>query len=285
MTPRRLVRAISSALVFVSVPVVAQISLVRRVPAPPPDEYQIAWKLASATPVAPEAWVRKSRDVVRTRMLPERLFAAATDIRSATGELLIPKDMQLLGIDFRREMVCSVAKGPAGSRTATKRVCLLDEDGNGSFDSFFDRTMGRSTFNTDGHWFIMNQPLDSGRAPVAAVALIPIPSERFDQKLELSLRYASISDRARATFFTARVGNAFFNVPCSAYWPETGAAPIGQQTCDVAGMTVTLAGRRKDELLMRLSGSFADQPVRFGAQQAIGFGRNISEIRFPRTSQ
>lgn len=284
MTLRRLARAVSSALVFVAVPVVAQIPLVRSVPASPPDEYQIAWKLAPATSVASEAWVRKNRDVVRTRMLPERLFAAGADIRSATGELLVPKDMQLLGMDYRRAMVCSVAVGPVGSRTAGKRVCLLDEDGNGSFDSFFDRTMGRSTFNTDGYWFIMNQPLDTGRAPVGAVTLVPIASERFDQKLELSLRYASISDRAQATFFRARTGNAFFSVPCNAYWPETGTAPVGGQACEVAGMTITLAGRRKDELLMRLSGSFADQPVRFGAQQAIGFGRNISEIRFPERS-
>lgn len=285
MTPRAAVRALTTALLFASAPVAAQNPFVRPVPAAPADEYQIAWKLAPATSVQPEAWVKKNRDVVRTLMLPERLFAAAADIRSATGELLVPKDMQLLGMDYARAMVCSVAKGPAGSRVAGKRVCLLDEDGDGDFDSFFDRTMGRSTFNTDGYWFIMNQPLDPARAPVAPVALVSIPSERFDQKLELSLRYNSISDGAQATFFTARAGNAFFTVPCGAYLPETGATSTVRQTCEIGGMTITLADRRKDELLMRLAGSFGEQRVRFGARQAVGFGRFISEIRFPEASR
>lgn len=283
MNLRRLPILLAAALA--SVPAVAQNPFVRPVPAAPADEYQIAWKLAPAVDAKPEAWVKKNRDVVRTRMLPERLFAADADIRSAAGELLLPKDMQLLGMDYARAMVCSVASGPAGSRAAGKRVCLLDEDGDGDFDSFFDRTLGRSSFNTDGHWFIMNQPLDRGRAPVGPVTLVPIASERFDQKLELSLRYNSISDRAQATFFTARAGNAFFTVPCSAYLPETGATSTPRSTCEVGGMTITLAGRRKDELLMRLTGSFGEQRVRFGARQALGFGRFISEIRFPEAGQ
>lgn len=285
MTPHATIRSLTAALLLAAAPAAAQNPFVRAVPPAPADEYQIAWKLAPAASVQPEAWVRKNRDVVRTRMLPERLFAAGADIRTPAGELLVPKGMQLLGMDYARAMACSVAPGPAGSRAATKRVCVLDEDGDGDFDSFFDRTMGRSTFNTDGHWFIMNQPLDPGRAPVAAVTLVPIPSERFDQKLELSLRYNSISDRARGTFFTARVGNAFFNVPCPAYLPETGATPALRQTCEVAGTTITLAGRRKDELLMRLGGSFGEQRVRFGARQAMGFGRWISEIRFPEAGE
>lgn len=272
---------LTAALALAPVSAAAQNPFVRPVSAAPADEYQIAWKLAPAASVQSETWVRKNRDVVRTRMLPERLFAAAADIRSPAGELLVPKDMQLVGMDYARAMVCSVAKGPAGSRAAGKRVCLLDEDGNGTLDSFFDRTMGRSTFNTDGYWFIMNQPLDPGRAPVGPVTLLPIPSERFDQELELSLRYNSISDRARGTFFTARAGNAFFTVPCGAYLPETSTTPTLRQSCELGGMTITLAGRRKDELLMRLSGSFAEQRVRFGARQAVGFGRFISEIRFP----
>lgn len=251
----------------------------RYMTASPTDEYQIAWKLGPS-PTKPGGWVQKNNEVVRTRMLPERLFVAAADVRSASGELLVPKGMQLLGMDFSRPLVCSVAKGPAASRAASKRVCLLDEDGDGDFDSWFDRVMGRSTFRSDGFWFIMNQTLDANRAPLAPVTLTAVPSDQFDQKLDFELRYQSISDRSRVTTFSVKVGGSFYILPCGAYIPEGPASAAALSGCEVAGVTMNLAGRRKDELLIRLAGDFADQRVRFGAWQGL-IGRQPTEIRFP----
>jgi hypothetical protein len=158
-------------------------------------------------------------------------------------------------------------------------VAARDEDGDGDFDSWFDRILGRSTFNSDGFWFIMNQALDASRSPMGPVSLAAISPESFDQKLDFELRYSSISDRSRMTTFAAKIGGSYYVVPCGAYVSPPPTPASGLRSCNVAGVTVTLADRRKDELLMQLAGSPAGRRVRFGAWQGL-IGRQPTELRF-----
>lgn len=107
----------------------------------------------SAAPVA------KDGVAFKARLVPETLFVVDGDVRSGS-QLLIAKGTQLTQMHSRKGVRCTVGPGAAGTLSAARRVCVVDQDGDGQYEGYFDVGLG----------FQIGQIQFSGCLPLAATA-------------------------------------------------------------------------------------------------------------------
>jgi hypothetical protein len=120
------------------------------------DDLQIDWIIPNGAFVQLKGQTLLTSANPKISILPRRLFEASADVIAADGSLLLPSGAQLYAMIGPKFRICSQEKQPLPYASATDRVCLQDENGDGVLDRYFLRNRGRSFMSTDHMWFAMN---------------------------------------------------------------------------------------------------------------------------------
>jgi len=125
------------------------------------DALQIDWEIPQGA-FAPEKLQAEKRGVSFTfNLVPAHLLVTDQVVTTVDGQAVLPSGAQLYRMVGPKLLACSQDQFPAGQLGTGNRVCVLDEDGDGRFDSYFLRSMGRSFLAGDMMWFAMNDNMPS----------------------------------------------------------------------------------------------------------------------------
>lgn len=162
--------------------------------------YDIVWQLEQTNPDAQIAPTTKFLDLLpktiyETRLVPDRLYQADEAITSKEGILLIEKETQLVGMDFSSPLVCSLTAGGLKTLSSTSRVCLLDENNDGTYDSYFTKPLGNNLITYSGKWYAMKGKIPKKRQELynKVSNISKIKNSDFSSNILFSLSNAQIS--------------------------------------------------------------------------------------------
>lgn len=129
------------------------------------DDLQIAWVITK------EALAKRDNhpnpgSLLRTLLLPQRLFVSDEIVADSKGKKLLPAGAQLYLMIGERLTVCSQEHFEKGFAGAGRRICLIDQNGDQKFDTYFTKSMGRSWLTGDEMWFAMNSSIPKKTKPV-----------------------------------------------------------------------------------------------------------------------
>lgn len=119
------------------------------------DDLQIDWVVPAGT-FADAKTIERGNVVFKVKPLPRKLYATTGDVTATGGQRLLPEGAQLYSMIGRHLLACSQAPGPEGYDSHSSRICLLDSDDDGKFDSYFERHTGKAFLTSDGMWYAMN---------------------------------------------------------------------------------------------------------------------------------
>lgn len=85
--------------------------------------------------------VSKGGVAFQARLVPETLFVVDDNVTGG-NQRLIAKGTQLTRMHSRKGVRCTVGPGAQGTLSAERRVCVVDEDGDGRFEGYFDVGLG-----------------------------------------------------------------------------------------------------------------------------------------------
>lgn len=85
-------------------------------------------------------WVEEQGVVAEARLFPTRLLAATQDVLADNDRMLLPEGAQLWPLRGDLRVYCNLEKTEDRAyRSGRKRVCVVDEDADGVFDTYFER--------------------------------------------------------------------------------------------------------------------------------------------------
>jgi|GEM_PF-3656706 len=152
------------------------------------EGYELNWVIASHSIPLEPFWVKKMGKVVETRLLPVGMFESRNPILSADGKMLASAGSQFAKLEADRLIACTVGKGGA-LPGKSDRLCLLDRDGDGSFDGYFTRGGGGY------YWFELSGSLPDTIFPLPAVSLSQVDPATMRNAPVLTVHYQRILDR------------------------------------------------------------------------------------------
>lgn len=175
--------------------------------------YRMVWNVIpqGSNPDSPA--VEPGGEAIRLKLTPPGLFRTDADIKLSTGELLIPTGTQLVKLRSTATLACTF--GPmekAGAESvlflgSLKRVCLLDSDNDGSFESRFLRvTNGKA-------YFLLRGTLSARLQPIVPTKLTSIDPTLIENGPRLSVIIAEGSRPDKAITLVADVGNDQWPIP------------------------------------------------------------------------
>lgn len=236
--------------------------------------YVLSWDIAPHE-VPPEPfWVKEQAEVVSTRLLPRELLAPATDVVDAKGKLQVPAGHHMVAVSSPYPLVCNVNPAATG-RAKSKRICLLDTDADGLFETAFSNGKGGR------YWMTLEDDLeDEKQYPVTPVAMNALDPADMDDAPYISFHYQRILDGGLTLPLTQEGGNVVrfhFKVgveregkrewmvrECrSPEAPSQCASANFPSELAIAGLKLKLLDRRKEDVLVQIVEPFGGQPVRF----------------------
>ena len=137
------------------------------------DDLQIDWVVPAGT-FADAKTIERGNVLFKVKPLPRKLYATTGEVTATGGQKLLPEGAQLYSMIGRHLLACSQAPGPEGYASHSSRICLLDSDDDGKFDSYFERHTGKAFLTSDGMWYAMNG--NPGPAlPLKGAAFVELP--------------------------------------------------------------------------------------------------------------
>lgn len=247
------------------------------------QSFELQWVLEPNVVSTGDAWVGRHRVVVATRLLPTGLFVANAPVTAADGTILMGVGQQLVKLHARQLTACNLSRGMTG-RVVNKRVCLIDTDNDGTFDSYFERGSNPSNFFLEwtGH---IPETLDRIAAPSFRTA----PAAEMTDAPAIRLLFARILDgglrlpitlrhdgRNLAIFFFEFGGRTTRIVPIDDDCHEGDvqglcASSIFPSQLRFAGLVVDLLERRNEDVRMRVRAPFDRVTVRIADTSQSGF--------------
>lgn len=107
--------------------------------------------------------------VAEAPMFTEDLFETR-DGASANGKAIFGKRMQFATAVSSQSIRCSVARGDPDTLSATRRICLTDDDHDGVYDHYFDVGLGQGGMDVQF----------TGCIPAVRTAIDPVPMDPVD---------------------------------------------------------------------------------------------------------
>lgn len=211
---------------------------------------------------------------------PSRLYLARADVIGENGTILLPAGSQFYGMTGQNLTVCSQQRGPEGTLGYNNRVCLLDEDGDGSPDVYWFRAFGRSFLRLDDWWFAMNAepPRTKFNLQVAELEVSDpaLANVLLDMELTFSIRSRS---RIRSTINVDH-GDRFIGrcLPEEPVLMEDGWSESSCLAPDIRARTRNLDARKWREREIDLELPRRDVRVYFLMSSGLIAGRNMEAI-------
>jgi hypothetical protein len=211
-------------------------------------DYQVAWRLGPVERVGLSQWVKRNETIYSVSLVPERLFQTTEAVRSADGMLLLNSGMQLVGMDSRTAMVCSLFRGLSPSLAEANRICLIDGDRDGRFESFLTKGFKPGLYGGEGQLFGLAGKFAEVR-PMPPITLTVIESNAFTNSPKMKVVYKTISDGNRNTLIYTHLGS-LITLPneCPTFISDgAGDLAVGQ-VCRMPGATVRAVERTGKDL-------------------------------------
>lgn len=232
------------------------------------------WKLGEVEVPADPFWVEEQQPFVETRLWPVELYRADADVVGVDGRLLLPEGGQLIAADTDQRVICNFDYGADRDyRSGRMRVCLVDDDGDQDFDSYYQLNL-----NSYGY-IMMGGRIMTRRSPLAPVALSRIDSREMVDAPFMSLNYERILDadndyvrmieRNAGSVLPNETAVRFFRtigreskrnrsgIPCLGSNGEAHCAS-GTLPSEITfwGMTLHILERRQEDILVQIVSSF-----------------------------
>lgn len=238
------------------------------------DRYALYWTIAESPVRAGDFWVKEQEAIVETRLWPVALYTTDSIINAADGTLLVPAGAQLVRVTGDRLLVCTQQKTMTGV-SKSKRVCLVDTNGDGSVDASFSKGLGGTG------WIAFSGTYSDSKAqPVSGVTLRELDPREMVGAPYISFHYQRILDGGLQIPLTQEGGNMVrfhFKVGRtekeSRTWvvrecrepglPNFCASANLPSHMKIAGLDLELLERRKEDIRMRMVQSFQGERVRF----------------------
>jgi hypothetical protein len=200
------------------------------------------------------------------------LFAPKADILDKAGVLQVPKGTQMVLVHSAYPMACNVIKAASGA-AKSKRVCVLDSDGDGAMDMAFANGFGGD------YWMSLEDELEDEKllsiAPVAMDRLDPATmidapyfSLNYQRILDGGIQIPLTQEGGNMVRFDFRVGRAkrlqrMFRECREPTLPSHCASAVFPSVLTIAGLELELLERRKEDVRVRILKPFGGQPVKF----------------------
>ncbi len=243
-------------------------------PADSGDGYALYWTIGETPVREGDFWVREQESIVETRLWPVALYVTDQAVSAADGALLLPAGTQLVRVTGDKFLVCSQAKTADGA-SKSKRVCLVDQNGDDQIDAAFTKGLGGTS------WIAFNGRFsDSKTQPVANVSLRELPPREMIGAPYISFHYQRILDGGLQLPVTQEGGNMVrfhFKVGKTEQerrtWVVRECREPGQPSfcttanfpshMTVAGLDLELLERRGEDIRVRMIQPFQNGRVRF----------------------
>lgn len=154
--------------------------------------YGMQWEF-EPTASSGQIEVAQGELVTQTRLLPTDLFELDSDFE-ANGKLILAKGTQLAPALSTKAVRCSLGPGKRGSLSADRRVCVMDADGDGRFDAFFDEGLGIGLLQLQ---FTGCLPITPDRAIVPTMSQVSPDKADWPFTLTITLGKASAPKRKK----------------------------------------------------------------------------------------
>jgi hypothetical protein len=226
-------------------------------------DYQVAWRLGPVERTGLSEWVKRNKTIYSVSLLPERLFQTTEAVRSADGTLLLNSGMQLVAMDSQKTMACSLFRGIAPSVAEANRICLIDGDRDGRFESFLTRGFKPGFYGGEGQLFGLAGKIAEVK-PMPPVALTVIESNAFTNPPKMKVVYNTISDGNRNTLIYTHLGS-LITLPneCPTYISDgSGDMAVGA-ACRMPGATVRAVQRTGKSLRFEIVEDSYKPRIRF----------------------
>ncbi len=214
-------------------------------------------------------WVAPRDSIFRAKLVPSQLFEAVEDVTSTDGKPLIPAKMQLVRMASSKPMICTLVAGADDTLSFKNRVCLLDSNADGSFESYFLKGLGRADFTTDRMWFAMNSRIPKNQSRTGVVDVREIDKSLLSTKPEILLNYDEVRDSTRKILLSARVeGFGPFISSCDAHFEKNSDTKLSTK-CGFPGATVIPVDRNGESIKFRILPNETATRLRFSASFGI----------------
>lgn len=185
------------------------------------DELQVAWTIPPLALEPQTITLPRRRIIYQSPVLPQRLFVARQPVLGADGATLAPAGTQFLLMEWSSFAVCSLGRDQPGLAGATRKLCLLDEDGDGAPDTSF-----RGSGDYDG-WYVLNRQLPAERARMRPVTLTEIPPADLVRKPVFTLRIDEWPSERRGFLLSGNIDGAnYYWTGCLRFEARTDSACI-----------------------------------------------------------
>jgi hypothetical protein len=246
------------------------------------DQLQIDWVIpaeafAAAVTDHPDANLR-----YEVKFVPRRLFRTTANLIGADGELLLPVDAELFAMIGAKRALCSQGKYQADSAGANNRVCIVDEDGDGAFDSYFLRGLGKSFWTTDKMWFAMNDYFPTIRRPLKSAGIAE--ADRLQAKNHVAATFDYTVTKAGTVDSVVSIERSFRFVGSCAGDKPTVPAPIERVAeCGISGQVfraTNFGAKKRQDRVLSASGPGRDVTVRFDVAPRLFGARLMNGVYF-----
>lgn len=132
--------------------------------------YRMVWNILPQGEVGKTRLIADGAEVVELKLTPPALYRVPADVYDERGKILLPEGVQLVGLQSDVRMACTInpisKSGPKAIlfTGGVKRICLIDQDGDGRFESKYLLSANEVYF-----YFRL-----SGRLPVSRKSIAPI---------------------------------------------------------------------------------------------------------------
>jgi hypothetical protein len=235
--------------------------------------FELQWVFEPPALPNGDFWVPRRGTVIETRLLPTELYVTDDRVTAADGTILMGVGQQLIKLNARQPTACSMFRGRTG-RVVIRRVCLVDTDNDGRYDSYFERALSTSNFLVEwtGH-------IPENMDRIAATGLRTIPSAEMTDAPIIRLLNLGFYDGGPSAPVTAagvprnvinfgfEAGTARQQVrvgdDCmSDFHPDYCASSAFPSQFRLAGLVLDLLERRGQEVRLRVAAPFDRVTVR-----------------------
>ena len=163
--------------------------------------FATVWTVAPGQTWSEARTIARHSAVVEARLLPRRLVAPAADVRDRQGQLLAPREAQLIALQSRVGIYCLAEPGTHMSAFRNRAFpCFVDQDGDGRVESWFNARSLRSDM------LLLLGTLPEQRAEVAPTAIAEAAPADLRSGPSISLDFEGLMSLSHNLRFFTRVG-------------------------------------------------------------------------------
>lgn len=227
----------------------------------PDAQYRMVWNVREQGSSIETTDAAEGAEIARIKLTPPGLFRADRNIVDEKGDKLITVGTQLVLLQSQEVIACTIGpvrKGGAERALffgSLKRVCLVDTDRDGKFDSRFTQA-------TNGPAFFLLRGRLSGRIqPIAPVALVQLDPDLIEGGPRISIRLEKGSRVDRYVALEADVGNDRHPFPIALnIKADTAALP---KTFPLYGGEIQISGVKNGAFKVAVINSFQVEEIDF----------------------